>query len=642
MRDKHIALVKELLKQPDKVTAKQLSVILNISERSVRNYVNQINYFEKDLIDSKRGYSIQKERARLLLQQNKTELPQTPAERVNYIITELLKKDSEGQQRIDLYELSEQKMFVSYETVKKDMIKVNKRLKEFNLYAVLTNSSVSIEGKELNKRKLLSSILFEAFNQNVLSLSIVQKAFPDYDLELLQKIIKEQCKHYHYFINDYAMLNLVLDIVISMDRIRKNCTFYTHTPEKRYYGVREAELSRRIAKEIEKSFNIEYSGVELEELTVMLIGHLMKVDFDTLNQHNVVQMVGTECIDLVKKLLDYLNENYYINSENEDFIIKFTMHISNLLTRLKYNYTIKNPLTNHIKNSCPLIFECSVGIANQIEKLTGNRVNEDEIAYIALHIGGNLETYEADKNKISCICLFPQYYDFTDKVIEKLQEKFSQSIVIKEVAASEKELMPMKPEELLITTVQVEHVAGRKEVLVNPFLSDRDISAIRENIDTIKLEKKKVRLRELLVQISDATLFGKNLNFPNREEAICHMVKSMEQKQYVEREFIDEVFEREHHSSTAFGCIAVPHSLRMNAKKTGVFILLNDKPIPWDNQSCGVNIVLMFAIARSDRAIFHEVFDNLVVLLLENLNSSRVLRCNTYDEFIDVIIDCIG
>ena len=65
-----------------------------------------------------------------------------------------------------------------------------------------------------------------------MSLDMVQKAFPDYNMELLRDIVLTECKRYHYFINDYAMVNLILDLVVSMDRIRKNCTFRTHVAEK--------------------------------------------------------------------------------------------------------------------------------------------------------------------------------------------------------------------------------------------------------------------------------------------------------------------------------------------------------------------------------------------------------------------------
>ena len=35
--------------------------------------------------------------------------------------------------------------------------------------------------------------------------------------------------------------------------------------------------------------------------------------------------------------------------------------------------------------------------------------------------------------------------------------------------------------------------------------------------------------------------------------------------------------------------------------------------------------------------MFHEVFDNLIVLLLENHNLEQALSCQSYEEFVDTL-----
>lgn len=638
MRAKHVALMEALMGQTDWVTARQLSLQLHISERSVKNYITEVNYFEHDLITaSRKGYVIDKDRAQLLLVHQSRSLPESPAERVNYIITELLTGDSQGASSLDLYELAE-RIFISYETLKKDMIKVRSKLKEYGLYINAANSVVTLEGKELHKRKLLSQILYEEFNKNVLSLDVVQKAFPDYDLEVLRDILLTECKKYHYFIHDYALLNLILDVVITMDRIRKDCTFLAHIGKKYRYGVRERELSEQIACRIEETYGISFTEWEIQELTTLLISHLMKVDFGVLDRETVKGLVEPECLILVHEIMIYLNENYFIDTEDEAFVIKFTIHISNLLRRLENHYATKNPLTGHIKNSCPLIFECAVGVANRLQQMTGYKVDEDEIAYIALHIGGNLETYEKQKDKLGCILLFMQYYDMSDIMLDKLQNEFKDELVIRNmVTAPFKEEM-LKKEDIIISTVGVDSAKWHHMVQVNPFLTERDIQAIWKKIREIKGEKKKQRLKELLLQITTPALFCRNTQIQSQREALELMIGTMVKLGYVEPEYISEVEEREQHSSTAFGRLAVPHSLNLNAHKTGMYILLSDKPVAWGEYM--VNVILLFAINREDRTLFHEVFDNLIVLLLEYVNLERVLQSPDYESFIEAILSC--
>ena len=189
MRERHQRLIRALLNQSGWITAKQLSLRLSISERSVKNYIGELNYLEPDLIEaSRKGYRIRKERARRLAGERKERIPETSAERVKYIITELLTNDAEGGIPLDLYDISD-RIFVSSETLKKDMVKVRGKLKEYGLYVNVSGSVVILEGRELDKRKLLSAILYEEFDKNILSLDVVQKAFPDYDLEMLRGII---------------------------------------------------------------------------------------------------------------------------------------------------------------------------------------------------------------------------------------------------------------------------------------------------------------------------------------------------------------------------------------------------------------------------------------------------------------------
>ena len=141
----------------------------------------------------------------------------------------------------------------------------------------------------------------------------------------------------------------------------------------------------------------------------------------------------------------------------------------------------------------------------------------------------------------------------------------------------------------------------------------------------------------MLMQITSPELFCKNGEIGNQKQALAYMIRALEEQGYVDGEFIHEVEDREAHSSTAFGRLAVPHSLKMDANRTGMYILLSDKPIAWAEHM--VNVVLLFAINREDRELFHEIFDNLIVLLLEYQNLDKVLQSNTYEEFIEAILE---
>ncbi|MCI8334410.1 MAG: BglG family transcription antiterminator [Lachnospiraceae bacterium] len=635
MRDKHMALVKALMKQPGWTTARQLALQLQVSDRSVKNYIGEINYQEENLIEaSKSGYRIDKERAKELLGRQTEHLPETQAERINYIIAELLTGGTD--EGIDLFDVGED-IFVSYETLRKDMVKVRKKVKEYGLFASVSNSTVRLEGKELDKRKLLSAILYDEFDKNIVSLDLMQRAFPDFELEALQDIILTECKKNHYYVNDYAMLNLILDLAISMERIRRDCTFRTHVPENREFGRQETEMIGRIAKRIEEVFDIRIAGMELQELTALILSHLMQVDVNTLDREKVSTFVPPGSMAIVNRVLEYLNENYFIDTGDEEFVVKFAVHINNLLLRLENAYAAKNPLTDHIKKTCPLIFDCAVGAANCLNQMTGYRIDEDEIAYLALHIGGNLENYK-QKEKTGCILLFPQYYDMSDIMVKKIRQEFSDSLLIQAVVTKPSELEHIKRADLIISTVDLSSGKWEHVVNVNPFLRTGDMEKIREKLREIRQEKKRRQLEDALMYMTSPELFSRNPPCTSQEQALAYMIHEMEMQGYVGSSFMEEVREREIHSTTAFGRLAVPHALELNAYKTGIYIMLSERPVEWEGSQ--INLILLFAINREDRVMFHEVFDNLIVLLLEHENMDLVLRSKSYPEFIDAILSC--
>lgn len=640
MNRNHKKLVECLLEHKESwMTADSLAALLGVSKRSIKTYIAQLKQENPAIVTSSRqGYRIQAAAGQRFLADQAAFSPQTPPQRVRYILTQLIRNDATGDTRTDLYETADQ-LFVSIETLRKDMAEVRRRLLEFGLYLTSEDSYVSLEGAELDKRKLLSNVLYEDFKERIMSFAILQEAFPQYDLKLLKEILLQKCKQYHYFINEYALVNLLLDIAISIDRIRNQKTFREPRAVKCPVGIREQRLAEDITRQIEAAFGIHYSKAEQEEFTIILLSHLMKIDLENLTWENIGLVVSGECLHIVEEVKDILRNSYFIDVDNEAFLVKFALHIHNLLGRLKNHYTAKNPLLKHIRNTCPLIFESAVEVTDRIREITRSDIGEDEIAYIALHIGANLESQKTQRNKVSCVILFPQYYDFSNLLVEKLQEHFGSQLELKTVVTGADMLATVPGADLVISTIPLPLESGFEWVLTTPFANERDLQNIEAKFRQIRHEKKRERLERELRQISHPVFFCRNQEFKDKEEAISFMVGRMAEAGYVQPSFAREILYRESQASTAFGNIAVPHALKMEADKTGMFVLLNDrKPLLWDGQP--VNIILLLAVNKKERMIFHDVYDNLIVLLLERDNAARVMASESYDDFIAAVLAC--
>jgi lichenan operon transcriptional antiterminator len=641
MYSKHKNLLFTLIQsEKDWVTAGDLSVYMNVSVRSVKNYVDEINSIYRGLIQSsKNGYHIDRMRTNQLLSAVESQPPSTPQERLRFIIKKLL-LGTQGY--LDLYQLCEDEMFVSLETVKKDLSAVRRRFKEFDLHVTSSGFTITVEGSELDKRKMLSNILYEEFSENIFSMAAIEKVFPRYDVKYVYNAIFDTCKQHRFFVNEYSLLTLLLDIIISIDRIKNNFSPQGRLvrKDKQDFDTPEHLLVKDIIRRIEGHFRITYNDPELNEIMVIIVSSLMKTGSGDITMENIGQFVSADCAALIQPLKTHLSNYDFIDVDNGKFMTRLVLHVNNLLMRLKKDYIRKNPLTGHIKTSCPMIFECAVTLSDMITQKTGYRLGEHEAAYIAMHIGSLLNTHLSIRDKVVCILLFPDYYDFREELTARLAESFGASLILQNVITHAEELRNISgPVDLIISAVKILVFYAIPFVCINPFMTGRDFDAVRTQIESILSRKKKTRLFEQLRQIASPEIFCKNKTFENEDAAIRYIADMMIKHGYAETGFGEEVLSREHSYSTSYGNIAVPHSMQMNAKKTGMFVLITNKPIPWGKNL--VNIVLLFSINKENRSLFYDVFDNLIVLLLENPTKMKIMDCDSCEAFIKAVVECV-
>lgn len=625
-----------LQSQDNWTTASQLSLKLNVSLRSIKNYISEIKETDSNLIlSSGKGYKVNKPELQIFLKTTNSLIPQSPDERIDYIIIELVKAKEKF---IDIYDLC-QEIYVSEATLKSDLHKVKLKCYRFDLTLITSGSNISLEGLEKNKRKIMSSILYAKLSKSPMNISIIKNTFVDYDIKQIKTIIINVFKEYHYFINDYSLENLILHVIIAIDRIKNNYIYeYIDKNNRLLIKNHEYEMAHKIASKLELAYHIKFNENEIYELSLLIISNATNLNFENINKLNLDKLVGRECMGLVKDLIQYISNYYYIDFNEPEFLVRFAIHIKNLLIRCKSNHYSKNPLTDSIKSSCPLIYDCAVNISFKIKSVTKCEIDEDEIAYIALHIGCALENQKNLHTKITCCILCPHYYDMDIKLAENISSAFHDSLLVKYIVTNEKDLQNIYVD-FIISTAQFANLTTIPFVIINPFLTERDRSIISDKIKEIKKNKQKLQFSNYLHSIFNDSLFLKDKNFKNENEAIKFMCNEMEKNGYINSDFKQEVFEREAMSSTAFNGIAIPHSMHMSAIKTGMFIIVNHHPMKWGKQQ--VNIIFLLTINKNEKKVFHDVFDSLTTILSDEINLKKLINCNSFEDFINTIVECI-
>ena len=618
MRRKQEELINYLYTHNEKVTANILSKALNLSIRTIKSYIAELNMNYPSLISSSnRGYVIDKVKANSLLQY-KDDIPQDYESRCIYIIKKTL---LEKQDYIDIFDLCEE-LFISYSTLKKDIYKMNTSFANFKITFSSENNKLHVGGSEQNKRKLISHVMSEEVSGNFLNLTLLQESFPDYDLDDACTLIKDICKQHHYYLNDFSCVNFILHVTIMVSRINHGNHIINNNELIQVTNKNDEKIAKELCLALEQVFNVSFNSSEILEIYILFKNNANYINDEN---ENVSLLVSDEIIQITKNIIKNVDEHFFINLDSDNFITPFMLHLKNLKNRLIKNNLLKNPMLDSIKISCPTIYDISTFIAYQLTLSFHENVNEDEIAFIALHVGTEIERQKKEETKVSCLLLCPEYLNITSTLHKKIMMDFGDQLTIQKSISFENEILGNNFD-LLITTVPVLESTNYFTVLLPPFPMSYEKNKILDAIIRIENTKKSQILTNNLNFYFNEKLFYSMNEDISKSAVINELAERMINLGYVEENFKEEIWKRETASSTAFMNIAIPHPMKMSAYKTSIGVVISHKGIDWGNQHF-VNVVFMIAFNKIDNKHFHALYESLVLLFNEPIVISEIKKC---------------
>ena len=620
MRRKQEELINYLYTHNEKVTANILSKALNLSIRTIKSYIAELNMNYPSLISSSnRGYVIDKVKANSLLQY-KDDIPQDYESRCIYIIKKTL---LEKQDYIDIFDLCEE-LFISYSTLKKDIYKMNTSFANFKITFSSENNKLHVGGSEQNKRKLISHVMSEEVSGNFLNLTLLQESFPDYDLDDACTLIKDICKQHHYYLNDFSCVNFILHVTIMVSRINHGNHIINNNELIQVTNKNDEKIAKELCLALEQVFNVSFNSSEILEIYILFKNNANYINDEN---ENVSLLVSDEIIQITKNIIKNVDEHFFINLDSDNFITPFMLHLKNLKNRLIKNNLLKNPMLDSIKISCPTIYDISTFIAYQLTLSFHENVNEDEIAFIALHVGTEIERQKKEETKVSCLLLCPEYLNITSTLHKKIMMDFGDQLTIQKSISFENEILGNNFD-LLITTVPVLESTNYFTVLLPPFPMSYEKNKILDAIIRIENTKKSQILTNNLNFYFNEKLFYSMNEDISKSAVINELAERMINLGYVEENFKEEIWKRETASSTAFMNIAIPHPMKMSAYKTSIGVVISHKGIDWGNQHF-VNVVFMIAFNKIDNKHFHALYESLVLLFNEPIVISEIKNVRT-------------
>lgn len=624
-------LLKYLYSKNEWRTSNELATHLGVSIRNIKYSIKRINYEILCIEASKKGYRIiedKKELVKNIIEDNNDEIISSE-ERQQYILNALFTREN----GVDVYDLADE-LSVSDSTVRQDLSKIREYLDKHMLALQLIEDKYLLIGNEKAKRQVMSEILSKEVNNGKLLENVVG-SIVDYDkYKLLSKLLKEKLVEHNYFVTDFALLNLMIHLIVIIDRVSKNESIVEEKISKTEYPIsREFKIASELFNEYSNILNLNFTDSEVLSYSLLLESMTLPANYlEVKDKKRIEEICGKDIVELVDKIISRVNSQYHIDISESNFYIKFALHIKNLVARVKDNKSNKNPYIENIKFSYPLIYEVSVFIADCIYEETGYHINDDEITYLAMHLACVFED-NVKQSRIQAVLICPSYYSLAEETAKKINEQFMGILNIVRIVTEEVD--SLESYDLIISTIELRGNYNNETILISPILSGKDIYHIRELISKIEGNKKNKEINDFLLPLFSKDLFFTDTDFKTNDDVIKILCDKLKDKSFVDDDYYSNVLKREEMSSTIFNKIAIPHSLKPCAKKSGIAICIFNKPQKIFNK--GVNIVLLLAISNDDQLLFNNVFTKITEIMLSESSYKLISKCKTYDEFINVL-----
>ncbi|MGM0166153.1 lichenan operon transcriptional antiterminator [Enterococcus sp. AZ135] len=612
-------LIDYLTKKNRWVTSDELAEFSNCTTRTIRNRVARINQNNQALIlTSHLGYQLNIEAK---VQGDGTE------DRKSRIFLELLKHSSEG---VDFYELAE-KLYISESTLKNDIQQLKKEITNDAIQIVFEQEYIKLTGPERAKRRYLISLLYnESDLQEKLKVSI-QQMIGYISLEKLQQTIQEVLSEHKIQINQYSLNNIVLHFAISIERIRQGHSLKKSLNNDQAQSSPEFLIAEEISDKLAQQYDIHFSHAELEQLSLLFIG----MQNETLTKQNSQQLshfVDRKIITALQDVLAEVERTYLVELHDEEFFNKLAIHLQSLYYRSHYETFTRNSSLLDLKTAYPLIYDLAVYISSLIQDRLDIWFNDDEISFIALHIGSFLETQKNFRNQVTIQLVVNDYHDIGANLSKQIEERFGENV---NVLVTEKWKAAATDHDLLLTTDRKTASEYAGSVFIHPFLTSKDIKKIEKRIDSLKSQREKRRMYQAIEKFILPELYFNQIDpaglkpIEIRKQINQRMVK----ERFVDEGFLERVEKRERMSPTSFPSgIAVPHSVELEAEKSGVAIMTLQEPLVWADHT--IKLIAYIAINKDEANEFNDFFEKFIEIVSEPINTKQLSMSEDYEEFV--------
>lgn len=633
------------------LTGRELAQALHISERTVRSYIRRM----EPVITENGGEILAKQGNgyRLLLRRpvqfavlagtpgtettRKTaQTPDSAQERRRYLMQRLLLNGETLQA-----EETAERLYVSTSTLKKELYQLRGMLDEYGLVFDSGPAGISIHGDETSKRALIMDYFFRSSTFNSIQEYMDHSGyFDDIPTEQLLRMVLDESRQFGIRLSDIMVQNVLLHLALSVKRMQAGLRPEHAVLPPAFEQSSEYQASSAIFRRLSGMTGGEYPAEEVSYLALHLSG---KGSWATRQPAQ-----GEHLEQEVKTVLSQLAEDDVMQLDEDPQLVSSVLeHLRPMVVRLMRGLPQKNPLTQDILRDQPDLMKVIRKYFGAMPCLRRYDIDDDEWAYLALHIMAALER-QKEKRKLQVLVVCATGYGSSQLLKSRLMKHFSDSLhIVTETGYYEMSDDILQGIDLIISSVNIGPVIfGVPFIHVSVFLGEEDVQNIQRFIDQEKAgpEKKEPAAarpasksqKEIFDCYFSEEDFRVYKGHPERDQVLSDLVETL--ACYEKDSFADHMREqirlRSQMGSLVFSdTIAVPHPAVPLSKVARLALALIPEGMYWNESHPAIRFVFLMSPSYVENRNLPKVTGAIVSLMEEPVLQEQILQEQSFDVF---------
>lgn len=619
LSEKGLLIIEKLAEHNNElVTSKALAASTGMSERSVKTYLKEVaDFCEQNsmTLDRKPGKGMKPcfsdaQIGKILDVAGRKSAAVSQKKRQNYISYILLS----GWDTYT-YALFSEELNVSKNVIMDDINELDAELLLFGIKVHRTAGyGIYATGSELDIRKAMRHFCrYPISDKQVIktddhrlsrrAAEVIANNFRSVNLSMAVDMIHHVERRFDIIFTDYTFQMLAEYIAIALFRVDVEKELKSGEQEqqvqKNGFVMTEHE---NMAKEA-AGFLDRHHGISLSQPEIMYLAML----FSCAEGQNRVVMSCEEALSIEDEMIVYLSNLLAANLiENELLRESMRSFLQGSIARTHFGIEIDNPFLSDITQSYASLFTVCFTVSRYYEKYTGAMPSEDEIAFIALQVGGALHR---NPMTVRAVLIGAAGYATGSIIAGKIENRVPDVRIVSILSSDRIEHIDEYDCDLILSTIdtQADIHKDMRFLYVSPLISAQDEKNIRNKCFEL-MTGQSAEVSEFSHMLSEEfIIFEKKAK--KRKDVLKRACQLLINKGIVQSEFARDVLEREKVEATAVGCnIAIPHGKPEHVNRCQILVIRLDKPIEWGERMADMIFLLAinFDSVNTTKAFFHD------------------------------------